>query len=125
MTASAAGKILDFANSNEIGVQQKPESIAAKTREDTASVTRLLESSLETEETCLLKNIDETAHFQSEKRHEWIREVIVEGLQGTAEGRIGAPRLASSSRVSLPGRNECPGTDCSLIVKEKIEDSSC
>ena len=34
-------------------------------------------------------------------------------------GRSSAPRLASSSAASLPGRSECPGAHCSLIVKEK------
>ena len=33
--------------------------------------------------------------------------------------------MASSSAASLPGRNECPGTHCSLIEQEEREDSSC
>ena len=63
--------------------------------------------------------------LQSEKRQECIREVGGERLQGTAEGRSSAPHLASSSTASFPKRNECPGTHCSLIVKEEREDSSC
>ena len=41
-----------------------------------------------------------------------------EKLQGIAEGASSAPRLASSSAASFPGRNECPGTHCSLIEQE-------
>ena len=33
-----------------------------------------------------------------------------------------APRLASSSAALFPGRNECPGTHCSLIVQKETED---
>ena len=71
------------------------------------------------------KNFNETVRFQSEKRQEWIREIIGERLQGIAEGASSALRLASSSSVSFPGRNECPGTHCSLIEQEEKEDSSC
>ena len=42
----------------------------------------------------------------------------------TAEGASSAPHLASSSATSFFGRNECPGTHCSLIEQER-EDSSC
>ena len=69
------------------------------------------------------KNLDETVRLQSEKRREWIRE-IRERLQGIAKDASSAPRLASSSAASFPGRNECPGTHCSLIEQER-EDSSC
>ena len=71
------------------------------------------------------KNFDETVHLQSEIRQEWIREVRGERLQGIVEGASSAPRLASSSAVSFPSRNECPGTHCSLIEQEEREDSSC
>ena len=54
-------------------------------------------------------NFDETVGLQSEIRQEWIREVRGVRLQGIAEGASSAPRLASSSVVSFPGRNECPG----------------
>ena len=47
-----------------------------------------------------------------------------ERLQGIAEGASSAPRLASSSAASFPGRNKCPWTHCSLIEQES-EDSSC
>ena len=70
------------------------------------------------------KNLDETVRLQSEKREGWIQE-IKETLQGIAEGTSRAPRLASSSAKSLPGRNECPGIHCSLIELEEREDSSC
>ena len=71
------------------------------------------------------KNLDETVRVQSEKRLEWIREIRGERLQGIAEGASSAPRLASSSAASFPGRNECPGTNCSLIEQEDRENSSC
>ena len=71
------------------------------------------------------KYFDETVRLQSEIRQEWIRQVKEERLQGIAEGASSAPRLASSSAVSFPGRNECPGTHCSLIEQKKREDSSC
>ena len=70
------------------------------------------------------KYFDETVRLQSEKRREWIREIRGERLQGIAEGASSAPRLASSSAASFPGRNECAGTHCSLIEQER-EDSSC
>ena len=71
------------------------------------------------------KNLDETVRLQSEIRREWIREIKGERLQGIAEGASSAPRLASSSAASFPGRNECPGTHCSLREHEEKEDSSC
>ena len=70
------------------------------------------------------KNLDETVRLQSEKRREWIREIRGERLQGIAEGASSTSSLASSSASSFPGRNECPGTHCSLIEQER-EDSSC
>ena len=70
-------------------------------------------------------NLDETVCLQSEKREEWIREIREERLQGIAEGTSNAPRLASSSGKSLLGRNECPGTHCSLIEQQEKENSSC
>ena len=65
------------------------------------------------------KNLDETVCLQSKKREEWIPEIREEGLQGIAEGTNSALRLASSSATSSSGRNECPGTHCSLIELEK------
>ena len=70
------------------------------------------------------KNFDETIRLQSEKREEWIQEVRQKRLQRIAEGASSAPRLASSSAASFPGRNECPGTHCSLIEQKEREDSS-
>ena len=71
------------------------------------------------------KNFDETVRLQSEKRQEWIREIRGERQQEIAENTNSAPHLASSSAASFPGRNECLGTHCSLIVQEEREDSSC
>ena len=67
------------------------------------------------------KNFDETVRLQSEKRQEWIREIRGERLQGIASS---APRLASSSAASFPGRNECPETHWSLIEQKEREDRS-
>ena len=47
-----------------------------------------------------------------------------ETVQGIAEGTSSVIRLASSSAASFSGRNDCPGTYCSLIEQEKREDSS-
>ena len=66
---------------------------------------------MEIEGICVSKNFDETVRLQYEKREEWVREI--------AEGTSSAPRLASSSAASFPGRNECPGTHCSLIGQEE------
>ena len=79
---------------------------------------------MEIEGTCASKNFDETVCLQSEKREEWIRETTGERLQGNAEGASSASHLANSSAASFPGRNECPGTKCSLI-KQKREYNSC
>ena len=70
------------------------------------------------------KNFDETVRLQSEKRQEWIREIIEDRLQGISEGTSSASRPASTSAESFPGRNECPETHCSLIEQEEKEDSS-
>ena len=70
------------------------------------------------------KNFDETVRLQSEIRRERIREIRGERLQGIVEGASSAPRLASSSAVSFPGRNECPGTHCNLIEQKEREDGS-
>ena len=71
------------------------------------------------------KYFEETVRLQSEKRREWMREIRGERLQGIAEGASSAPRLASSSSVSFPGRNVCPATHFSLIEQDEREDSSC
>ena len=92
-------------------------SIAAKTRKNTASVTRqpkFLSGNRES----LKKNLDETVHLQSEKREEWVRE-IRERLQGIAEKTSSTTGLANSSVASFPGRNEFPGTHYSLMVQGK------
>ena len=71
------------------------------------------------------KNFSETVRLQSEKIEEWMQDRREERLQGIAEGASSAPRLASLSAASFPGRNECPGTHCSLKEKKEREDSSC
>ena len=62
------------------------------------------------------KNLDETVRLQSRIKRE--------RLQGIAEGTRSAPHLASSSAASFPGRNEYPGTHCSLIEQEERENRS-
>ena len=73
----------------------------------------------------MLQNFNETVRLQSEKKEEWIQEIRGERLQGIAEGASSTPRLASSSATSIPRRNECPGTHCSLIEQEEREDGFC
>ena len=70
------------------------------------------------------KNLDKTVRLQSKEREEWMRKLREEKLQGIAERTSSAPRLTSSLAESLPGRNECLGTHCSLIEQER-ENSSC
>ena len=55
------------------------------------------------------KNFDETVRLQSEKRHEWIREIREERLQGIAEGASSASHLASSLTASFPGETSVRG----------------
>ena len=77
------------------------------------------------EGTCGSKNLDETVRLQSEIRREWIQEIKEKRLQGIAEGASSAPRLASLSASSFPGRNKCPGTHCKLVEQDEREDGSC
>ena len=58
-------------------------------------------------------------HYPSSPRKEWIQEIRGERLQGIAEGARSAPRLARSSAASFFGKNECPGTHCSLIEQKE------
>ena len=46
-------------------------------------------------------------------------------MRRKAQGKSSAPRLATSSTMLLPGKNECPGIHCSLIVKKERKDGSC
>ena len=77
-----------------------------------------LSSSVEIEETCVSKNLDETDCLQSVKKAKCIREIRVENLHVIAEGMSSAPGLASSSAASLPESNECLGTHCSHTEQE-------
>ena len=62
--------------------------------------------------------------LQSEKRQEWIQEIRGDTLQGIIERAGSAPHLANSSAASFPGKNECQGTHCGLIVKETVPSRS-
>ena len=94
-------------------------------RKNTASITQKHKFLGGNRGTCVSKNLDETVCLHSEKKEEWIREIREERLQGIAEGTSSTPRLAHSSAASFLGRNECPGTHCSLIDQEKRENNSC
>ena len=96
-------------------------SVAAKTKVNTASVTRKHKFLGGNQRNQNAKNFNETVCLQSEKRKEWVRE---ERLQEIAKGTCSAPRLTSSSAASFPRKDECPGTHCSLIEQER-EGSCC
>ena len=84
-------------------------SVAAKTRENTASMTREHKFLCGNRGTCVSKNFDETVRLQSEKRKEWIRDIGEERSQGIEEGTSSAPCLASSSAASFPGKKRVSG----------------
>ena len=63
------------------------------------------------------KNLDETVCLHP--KEERMQEIGGEKLQEIAENASSAPRLASSSAASFPGKNECPGTHCSLTEQEE------
>ena len=73
VSAGAARSILDFTNPRQIRAQHV--SVAEKTREHTACVTREHSFSAKIEGTSGPKNLDERVRLQSEKRQEWIREI--------------------------------------------------
>ena len=52
-------------------------------------------------------------------QEKWIRGTRGERPQGVVESTSSAPHLASSSAASFPRRNECPGTNSSLIEQER------
>ena len=101
-------------------------SVAAKTRENTASVTRehkFLNGNRG--KLCVEEFRWDNMSPVREKMRVDTRDKRREKLQGIAEGTNSAPRLASSSAASFPGRNECPWTHCSVIEEEERENSSC
>ena len=68
---------------------------------------------METEEAHVSKNLDEAARIHPDTR----KNRDYKELQRAA---VALPiGLANLSTASLPGRNECPGTHCSLIVKKR------
>ena len=69
------------------------------------------------------ENLRETVRLQSKKRKEWTREVRGETVHRTAGGRSSAPRLANLTSAPLSGKNQCPGSHCSLMVKVKRKNS--
>ena len=111
MSTDAAARILDFANPRELRPIKRLCPLQQR-RESTSFLVNI-------EGTSVSKNLDGTVRLQSEKRQEWIREIRGERLQGIAEGTSSASHLASSSAASFPGRNECPGTHCSLREQER------
>ena len=100
-------------------------SVAAKTREDTASMTREYEflggnrgdlcvKEFRSDSTPTVR--DKTRVDTRDKRIKTTRDC------GGRKQRSPSGQLVSAS---FPGRNECPGTHCSLIEQEEREDSSC
>ena len=119
VSTGAAGRILDSANPREKNLTEGCVRCSEDEREHSEHDEGAQVPQWKLREP-VCQNFDETVRLQSEKRQEWIRE----RLQGIAEGASSAPRLASSSATSFPGRNECPGTHCSLIEQER-KYSSC
>ena len=101
MSAGAVGRILRSANSREIRAYQKDVSVAAKKRENTASVTRKHKFLSRNRENLGAEDLEESLRFQSEKREEWIRE-LRQRLQRIAEGTSSPARPADSSAASFP-----------------------
>ena len=99
-------------------------SVVAMTREGSASVTRehkflsINRGNLCVQKLrCSISPVREKRKVNAkDKRRETTRE---------CRGTSSIPRLASLSAALFPGRNECPGTHCGLIVQEEKEDSSC
>ena len=91
-------------------------SVAAKTREGTASVTR--------EHKFIggnRGNLEFRWHSTPPVREKTGEYTIDKRRETTWDCRSCAVHLASLSTVSFPGRNKCPGTHCSLIVQEARE----
>ena len=63
------------------------------------------------------------SHYASSPRKisERTREIKEERLQEITDGMSRALRLSSLSAASFPGRNEYPGTHCSLIIQKERE----
>ena len=80
---------------------------------------------MEIEGTFVSNNLDETVSFRFEKREEWALETKGERLHGITVDTSSAPRLANSSAALFPKINECPETQCTLIVQEDRKGSSC
>ena len=93
-------------------------SVAAKRRENTASVTREHKFLGGNRGNLCVEEFrrDNMLPIQEKRRVDTRNK---KRLQGVAEGASSAPRPASSSVASFPGRNECPGTHCSLIEQEE------
>ena len=125
VSASAAGRILDSADPREIRTLKNAVSVAAKTREDTASMTSKHKFLSGNRGSLCVEEFRSDSTPPVREKTRGIRDLRPEKLQGIAEDASSAPRLTSSSAASFPGRNKCPGTHCSLIILEEREDSSC
>ena len=90
--------------------------VAAKTREDTASMTREHKFLGGNRGNLCVKILwrDSTHPVRENTRVDTRDE-----RRETTRGASSAPRLASLLATSFPGRNECPGTHCSLIEQKE------
>ena len=96
-------------------------SVAAKTREDTASVTGEHKFFSGNRGNLCVEEFKRDSTVQvGEKRRMDTRDNRRERLQQIAESTNSAPRLASSLATPFPKRNEFPRTHCSLIVQEEL-----
>ena len=99
-------------------------SVAAKTREATASVTREHKFLSEYPGDLWVKEFKRDVMSPVPRKSKCGYQRKKERLQSIAEGTSSAPRLTNSSPALFFERNECPRTHCSLVVKEGTKDSS-
>ena len=90
-----------------------PATSNAKENSKSVIIKKNTSCSVDTTGACVLKNVDETIHLQSERRDDWIREVREIRLQGAA--------MAEAAHLVSPAYR----THCSLTTyKEERMDSS-
>ena len=85
-------------------------SVAAYTRENTASMTRGTSSSVKIKGTYVSKNFDETVRLQSEKRQEWIREIEERDYKGFKRAQVALPVWPAHHPRRSPGETSVRGS---------------
>ena len=100
-------------------------SVAAETRKDAESMTIENKFLIGNRRYLSVKEFRYDSKSPIRKKRRGVREIKGERLRGAAESSSSATSQANSSAASFPGRNESPGTHCSLIVEEKREDRCC